>query len=112
MKNKEHISKLVEDTINSMDNAERAVPPPFLLTRINARLNETKESFWEKAVWFISRPAVAIPGLAMFILVNLSVVIFNKADRSATAKEQLIQYQTDDFSYAVATIYDIENTEP
>jgi hypothetical protein len=67
MNKKEHINKLIEEALNSVDNVKRAAPKPFLLTRIHARMNKGTESVWEKAGWFIGRPAVAFTGLCMII---------------------------------------------
>ncbi len=112
MNKKDHIDKLVEETLNSFDNSNRAEPKPFLLTRIHARMNKATESAWERAGWFIGRPAVAFSGLCLLILINLSVVVFNRESEPAATAEQSVQNQADEFSYTVATIYDIENTQP
>jgi len=110
MKGQENINKLIEEALSSVDDAQRAEPKPFLLTRINARMNKGTESVWEKAGWFISRPAVAFTGLCMIVLLNVMVVIFNNTPDSATVAEQTTQTQADEFSYTAVTIYDIDNT--
>ena len=112
MNKREHIDKLIEDALNSVDDSVRATPKPYLLTRINARLNKANESVWEKAGWYIGRPAVAFTGLCMLILINVMVVIFNGQSTPVAATEQTAQSQADEFSYTVATIYDTENTQP
>jgi hypothetical protein len=112
MNKEEHINKLIEDTINSVVNIKRAEPMPFLLSRVNARLNRAKENVWEKVVWFIGRPAIAIPGLIMLIVINGMVVLFSRADPFGSQAEQSYQAPVDEFSYTVATFDDIENTEP
>lgn len=112
MNKNEHINKLIEEALNSVDDMERAAPKPFLLTRINARMGKAKESVWEKAGWFIGRPAVAFTGLCMVLLVNVMVIMSNKTSTPAIATEQVAQNSTDEFSYTIASIYDIENTQP
>lgn len=113
MNKKEHIDKLIEDALNSVDNVNRAEAKPYLLTRIHARMNKGTESAWEKAGWFIGRPAVAFAGLCMIILINVTVVMFNGTTTdSNTVTEQVAQAPADEFSYTVATIYDTENTQP
>lgn len=112
MNKKEHINKLVEEALESVDQVSRAEAKPFLLTRINARMNKETESVWEKAGWFIGRPAVAFSGLCMIILINLAVLLFNQPSNTGTSTEQAAQSPTDEFSYSVATIYDTENTQP
>lgn len=112
MNKKEHINKLVEEALESVDQVGRAEAKPFLLTRIHARMNKETESVWEKAGWFIGRPAVAFSGLCMIILINLAVLLFNQPSNTGTSTEQVAQSPTDEFSYSVATIYDTENTQP
>ena len=112
MNKNEHINKLIEDALNSVDDIKRAEPRPFLLTRINARMNKAKESVWEKAGWFIGRPVVAFTGLCMILLINTMVVMFNNSSTADTITDQVSQTAADEFSYTVATIYDNENTQP
>ena len=112
MSKNEQINKLIEETLNSLDNVTRAEAKPYLLTRINARLSKVTESAWERAGRLIARPAVAFTGLCMVLLINVMVVMFNKSSSPATATEQAVQAPADEFSYTVATIYDNENTQP
>ncbi len=39
MNKQDKINKLIEEALNSVDDAQRAEPRPFLLTRIHARMN-------------------------------------------------------------------------
>lgn len=112
MNNKEKIDKLIEDALNSVDDVKRAEPRPFLLTRINARMSKDSGTAWEKAGWFIGRPAVAFTGLCMILLINTMVIMFNKSSGSAALTEQVAQNPADEFSYTLATIYDTENPQP
>jgi hypothetical protein len=112
MNNKEQINKFIEDALNSVDDVRRAEPKPFLLTRINARMSKRTETAWEKASWFIGRPAVAFTGLCMILLINAMVIVYNKTSNAADATEQVAQTGADEFSYTAATIYDNENPQP
>lgn len=113
MNKKDTLNNLIEQVLNSADGIERAVAKPFLLTRINARLNQPKETVWDKASWFIGRPLVAFSGLAILILINATVIFFNRPASGTVATEQTVQENIDEFSYtAVSTIYDFENSEP
>ena len=113
MNNKKHIEKLIGETMDSLDGAGRATPKPFLFTRINARLNKKEESVWETAARFITRPAVIIAGLCMIISINALVIVYNNTtgSTSTTVADQL-SATADEFSTTVATLDDIENTEP
>ena len=112
MNKKEKINKLVEDALSSVDSIKRAEAKPYLLTRINARMNNENESVWEKAGWFVSRPAVAFAGLCLVLLINAAVIVLNNSTAQTPAAEQTAQTPADEFSYTVATIYDFENTQP
>lgn len=112
MNKQEHINKLVEEALSSVDDIGRAATKPYLFTRIQARMNKETESFWDKASWFIGRPAVAFTGLCMVVLINTMVIMYNKPADSVNTTEQTAQTQTDEFSYTVATIYDNENNQP
>jgi hypothetical protein len=112
MNKNEHINKLIEEALDSVDDMLRATPRPFLLTRINARISKATESAWEKAGRFVTRPAVAFTGLCIVLLVNAIVIVSNKSLNPAMAVEQVAQNTTDEFSYTVATIYDTDNTQP
>ena len=108
MKNNDELNKSVEAAMNSLDDVQKASPAPYLLTRINQRLNKTKESAWEKVGGMIGKPLVAIPGLALLILVNVWVIV-NNDEGAGVMSEQQASVTADDFSSSVATIYDIEN---
>jgi hypothetical protein len=112
MNKNEHINKLIEEALGSVDNVNRAEPKQYLLTRIQARMNRETVTFWEKAGWFIGRPAVAFTGLCLIILINAMVIMYNKTSDSDTVADQPAQAQVDEFSYTVATIYDNENAQP
>lgn len=112
MNKQEQINKLIEDALSSVDDAQRAEPRPYLLTRINARMNKGTASVWEKTGWLITRPAVAFTGLCMIVLVNALVVINNnKTSDITTGADFTMQNQTDELSYTASTIYDIDNTQ-
>ncbi len=111
MKNTDHINKLIEDAINCVDDIQRAEPKPFLLTRINARMNNGTASVWERVGWFITRPAVAFTGLCLIILINIMVIKTGSLN-TGDSTDQVAVNSTDEFSSTVATIYDIENNQP
>lgn len=112
MNKNEQINKLVEEALASVDNVNRAEAKPYLFTRINARMSKGTESAWEKAGWFIARPAVAFTGLCLIILINAMVFTFSNSSDEEITVEQVAQAPADEFSYTVATIYDIENAQP
>ena len=112
MNRNENINKWIEEALSSVDDIKRAGAKPFLLIRIHARMKRGTESVWEKAGWFIGRPAVAFAGLCLIVLINAMVIILNRTSTETTVAEQTVQIPADEFSYTVATIYDNENTQP
>ena len=112
MNKKEQFNQWIEEAVASAGNIKRASPMPFLLTRINARLDKAKVTVWNKAGWLIGRPSIAIPGLAILIFINVMAVVFTRPGPVPTPTEQSAQATGDEFNYEVAIIYDIENIEP
>jgi hypothetical protein len=112
MNKKDNIQQRIDEALSSMDDAQRAMPKPFLLTRIMARMNAVKETWWEKTGRLISRPSFAIAGLGALIALNVLVFTLNHSSVSNSAAEQTSFVTTGDFSAANATINDIENPEP
>jgi hypothetical protein len=111
MNKNEHINKLIDEALNSLDGAERAAPKPYLFTRLNARMQNEPESSWDTVLKFISRPAIALAGLCLVITINAVVVSSNYSRQTTTAADE--QYaSTDEYNTSVAVLNDIENIEP
>ena len=109
---KHHIEKLVEEIINSFDGAKKAEPKPFLLTRVLARMQgraDVQNNIWARAGSFLSKPAVALAGLVLIVLVNAAIIMSNNDDNSSV---QNLTSSKDDFAINVISIYDNENQEP
>lgn len=111
MNKQEQINKLVDEALESVDDVQRAGAKPYLMTRIRARMDRQAESVWEKAGWFITRPAVAFTGICLVVIINAAVLFYNKTT-PANNNDVVVQNTTDEFSYTVSGIYDIENTQP
>ena len=112
MNRQENINKLIEESLNSMDDVKRAEAKPFLFTRISARMNKGTESVWEKAGWFITRPAVALAVVCLVLIINATAIFYNKTETPVATADVAVQNTADEFSYTVAGIYDSENTQP
>ena len=106
------VEKVIEETLKCLDGIGRAEPKPFLITRINARLNKHKTSVWEMATQFFVRPSVVIAGLGILIGINALVVGVNKLQTPATAVADQLASTSDEFSTTTATLYEIDNIEP
>jgi hypothetical protein len=114
MKNNEHINRLTDEALNSLDRAGRATAKPYLLTRINARMQNQNEKAgsWDNALKFISRPAVALAGLCLIIGINAMVVSYNYPGKTTAATEDQYVSVDEYSSSSIAVLKDIENIEP
>lgn len=110
---KNKLDKLVDETINSMDAAERAMPAPFLLTRIKAGLaRETASTPWEKVSAFLARPLVAFPALIIVLVLNFWIILSSVSTDKALPSADYSKVSTDDYSLGNATsLFDIENAQ-
>lgn len=107
---KNKLDKLVEDTINSMDNAAHATPAPFLLTRIKARMErDVTSNAWEKVTAFVARPFVVFPAVVAVLAVNFWI-IQSSVHTSHPSASDYSKVITDDYSLSTATsLFDFEN---
>lgn len=96
MKNDKNIQLRVEEALNSVDGIKRASPRPYLLTRINARLNRRAKTNWDKAAVFMSRPAVMVAGICLVLAINISVVLLNTPTSNNTVAERSANVGTDE----------------
>ena len=107
--NDKNIDRRIEETLNSFDNIQRASPKPFLLTRINAQLNNKAKNIWEKTAFFISRPTVMLLGLSLVIAINLSVILINNFSKNKL-NEYSITSISEEEEYTIPFVT-IENNE-
>ena len=103
--------KLVEDTLNSMDQHNEILPAPYLLTRINARIQaKTQVTFWDKISSIITRPGIAFICLIFIVLINFIIIM---SENSNTNSLDAVSVESQNFSVANSTLYfDLENLEP
>lgn len=109
--NKTKLANLVEETLDSMNGAQRAEPAPYLLTRINAKMNRETASAWERISLFLSRPDIAIAAVAFLIILNLLIYSFNNS--SIDINLQNLQGTADEYSMNnSSSLFDLENIQP
>ncbi|MGC4100665.1 hypothetical protein [Ferruginibacter sp.] len=107
----EDINRLTEEAMNSLDGAGRASAKPYLLTRINAKMQREKDTAWDRTLKFISRPAVALAGLCFVIAVNAMVATYNYPSGTVTAASDESYASLDEYSSSATVLNDIENIE-
>ncbi len=113
--NPEKLNYLIEETLSSMDAAERATPAPYLLTRINARMQQDAPGFWERASFWISRSPLAFSIVAILIVANLFIYISKTPEQTAQGERSnaSLQGTADIYSGNTSTaFFDLENLQP
>jgi hypothetical protein len=103
----EKLNKKVTETLNSFDGAGKATPAPYLLTRINARMQkEDVPGFWANAFTFFSKPVFAITVLGLLILYMIIITEKQNTDNGSSQNITTTKY---DFAINVSSMYDVEN---
>ena len=103
----------INATLKSIDGIAKASPKPFLLTRINAGLNNVvKETVWSQIAFYLKKPMVA--GFVILLLVLINMLVIKNINKNSE-KEMVSKSLTSpkyDFAINVSVLYDIENQEP
>ena len=101
----------IDTALKSIDGLAKASPQPYLLTRINAALNNAGvETVWSQIAFYLKKPLVF--GLAILLLLFVNFLVIKNIN---TEKENIVKsatYQKYDFAINVSVLYDLENHEP
>ena len=103
----------IDATLKSIDGLAKASPKPFLLTRINASINNlATESIWSQIAFYLKKPLISGFAILLVVFINIFVIksINNKKEKENLAKS--ITSPKYDFAINVSVLYDIENQEP
>ena len=104
------IQRKVEDALSSIDNIQAAEPNPFFYTRLQARLDGSRVSAWEKICTAVTRPAVALMTLALVVILNVAVVV--QGVTAVSNVPELSEMASTEDLRAATSYYDIENNQP
>lgn len=112
--NKNDLDKIVEATLNSMDAAERATPAPYLLTRINAKMQTRQSSSaWEKISAVLTRPAFAFSLFGIILMMNVWIISSSIGNNNSNSSLVNLQGSADEYSMnSSSSLFDFENTQP
>ncbi len=110
--NQTPLKNKIEEALQSLDAVQRATPRPFLMTRIHARMNKESLSVWERVGELFIQPRWILTGLCLVLAMNAAVVLFNNRSNDAVVSTIEQTNSEEDYSTAVATLYDLENNEP
>lgn len=116
MRKRRDIDHEVDSTFNSLDGAQRAEPADFFFTRLQARMQQTGAGavdIWDRFIAIISRPSVAITGIALVLGVNAVLAITQlKPAREHAEQAMLQQAFADEYQLGVTTFYEYDKIEP
>lgn len=111
MKQKHHIDKQVEDTMNSLDGLQKASPGPYFFTRVNARLHKHQKDAWEQTLSFLTRPAILAASVIAIIVVDIIALTNLKSTENNQVAIEQAQVFAEEYDYAIATIYDYTKSD-
>ena len=107
MKNKHHIEKQVDETLNSLDGIQRASSNPFLFTRIKEQLNRKEKGAWGFATRVITRPVFAITAVVIIVLINVAIFSQKQPDSvQTTTTQDGEQLFASEYNLGSSTLYD------
>lgn len=95
----------IDAILESLEGLERAMPAPFLHTRIIARMDGEKGGAWSRAVQFLARPAVSISLSMLLILLN-AYVLFSGADTLPSGSEENNMAMVQDYDVHFTASYE------
>ena len=109
MTTKEKIQQEIERTLQCLGDVKRAEANPFLFTRIKARMGK-KDSAWERAFSFISKPAIAMAIVLLVMAVNGWALLGSNSNDNAIGDSSSVSELANEYN-VVASVdnYDYEN---
>lgn len=89
------MNKRIEQALNSLDGAQRAEPQPWLYARVMKKLSlDDDKTVWGSIGSFLSRPAVAIAGLCLILILNGFLLFKEDGETDNTITEQFVDSES------------------
>lgn len=95
----------IDAILESLEGMERAMPAPFLHTRIVARMQREQSGGWSKAMYFLARPYVAISMSMLLILLN-AYVIFSGTEAASASSDDYGTAMAQDYGAHLSATYE------
>ena len=105
-----NINNWVDEALNSLDDVKRATAKPYVLTRMNAKMQNSNSSIWDNVLQFISKPMVALVCMLIIIAFNVLVVSRNYNASNTINEEQALT--VDEYNANITALNYTENIEP
>ena len=99
--------KYIDGIMDSLDGVQRATPGLFFFTRVSARLLREQKSSWQVIARLVARPAIAISGLCLILLVNTWAVTHSAKTASRKGTELAL---VDEYVITSSNLYYYENS--
>jgi hypothetical protein len=107
----ESIRKKIEEVLNSLDGINRAEPRPFLITRLEARM-QSEKNVWFRLSSFMARPVVAFACICFVLIINAMVIFMTHSPGNFSGQQGNELATTDEYSQVSSNLYEFENTKP
>lgn len=98
-----NIQNMVDETMNSFDNMQRAEMPPFFQTRLMARVEKANEL--EKSWFPVRKPILVIAVLTVLLLMN-TVLLTQQTEgntKTQAAENQSLQGFASEYQLSVTS---------
>ncbi|RPE08976.1 hypothetical protein EGT74_18355 [Chitinophaga lutea] len=113
MKQRLDIQHETEQTMRSLDGAERAEPAPYFYTRLMARMQQARPAdAWDRLIALITRPSVAITALILVLGANGFMFVSQLNNSTELVETTRQQTFADEYQLGINTFYEYEKTEP
>lgn len=108
MKDHKDFHLWAEGIYNSMNDAQRATPSPYLLTQVLHKKQFERNGIWETISYWITKPAVAFS--ILFLVIALNVVLISGAAGNVSKRAE--SNNNDLFTTSITSVYDVDNVTP
>ena len=108
MENRDEQARKVDEVMDSLEGIHRADPGPWFFARLSQRLRTQPKSLWVSVSAFLSRPAIAISGIAAVLVLNL-VLLLNEQKDVETASMRQPVVTGNDYITASTSSFEYEN---
>ncbi len=107
MKDHESFPVWADGVYNSMENAARATPSPFLLTQVLQKSQGRPSGTWEMITYWLTKPAVAFSILFLVVALNVLLIAGN-----GNMQLKITDNNNDFFTTSITSVYDVDNITP
>ena len=109
---RQDISTRVQQALDSLEGVRPAAPPPYLYTRIRARMDRRVRPLWERVSEALSRPWVATSLAAALVVVH-AYLFFNAASREDDPiQEEQTMASNSDYTLHTTSFYESHPDHP